>query len=422
MELDFSEKFAKKMDRDDQLNSLRNLFYFPKFKNKDCIYFNGNSLGLQPKDSKLILNKEFEDWANMGVDGHFKAKTPWISYHKIFTNSISNLLGAKNEEVIVMNSLTVNLHLLFSSFYRPTKDRYKILCESNLFPSDRFVIESQIKFHGFDIDDALIAVTPRKGEYIIREEDIVEKIKNNSGQISLVFLGGVNYYTGQVFDMQMISRYARKYGAKIGFDLAHAIGNVKLKLNEWGVDFAAWCSYKYLNSGPGNVGGAYINKKYHKKDLFRLAGWWGHKEKSRFKMGENFHPILTAEAWQLSNAPIFGMSVHKVALDIFDEIGIEKLILKSKKLTNYLEYVINLLFDESKKFNAKIITPSQSEKRGCQLSVLINHNADILFKNISNLGVKIDYREPNVLRIAPVPLYNSFYDIYLFGEKLKLCL
>lgn len=410
--------FAKQQDKSDSLSKYRDRFYFPQHNGRDVVYFTGNSLGLQPKSVKEFIDQELNDWAKYGVEGHFNAKHPWFSYHEILTEKVAKIVGALPSEVVVMNQLTVNLHLLMVSFYRPTKQRYKILCEAKAFPSDQYVLESQVKFHNLHPEDAIIEVEPRKGEHGIRHEDILSTIEKNKNELALVFIGGVNYYTGQVFDMKSIAGAAHTAGASVGFDLAHAAGNIKLKLHEWNVDFASWCSYKYLNSGPGSVAGVFVHEKHHKSDLIRFSGWWGHDKTTRFKMEKGFKPIPTAEGWQLSNAPVFSMAAHNASLEIFHEAGMDKLIEKSHKLTGYLEFVIqeiNSGFPASDPL--EIITPP--ENRGCQLSFVAHGRGKKLFEKLTENGVVADWREPNVIRVAPVPLYNSFEDVFRFGELLK---
>ncbi len=414
---EFSLECAKKLDQNDKLNSFRNQFHLPTFKN-DLIYFTGNSLGLQPKSVKTYIQTELDDWAKWGVEGHTHAENPWMPYHELLTKKIAKIVGAKNSEVAVTHSLTTNLHLLMVSFYRPKGKRIKILCEKKAFPSDQYALQSQVKFHGFDPKDTIVEIAPRKGEYTINIEDIVRKIEELGDELCMIMIGGVNYFTGQVFDMETITKAGHKVGAIVGFDLAHGVGNILLNLNEWNVDFAAWCSYKYLNSGPGGVSGYYINEKHvSNKKIPRFAGWWGHNKEDRFMMPDQFSPIPTAESWQLSNAPIISMAVHLASLEIFEKVGMNKLREKSIQLTNYLEYVINEI-NIVKNNCLEIITPKDVSKRGCQLSIVAHESNKLLFDKISDAGVVADWREPNVIRVAPVPLYNSFEDVYRFGEAL----
>lgn len=417
MKFENTLKFAKRLDRDDPLKNFRSRFFIPKHNGKDTIYFTGNSLGLQPKTVKEYVNQELDDWAKLGVEGHFQAKNPWLPYHETFPQQLSKIIGCRPEEVAVMNSLTVNLHLLMVSFYRPTKERYKIICEYKAFTSDQYAMESQVKYHGFDPGDAIIEVKPREGENTIRTEDILSTIQQFSHSTALVLFGGVNYYTGQLFDMKAITKAAHSVGAYAGFDLAHAAGNVELQLHDWGADFACWCSYKYLNSGPGAVAGIYIHEKHGRNtELPRFAGWWGYTKETRFKMEKGFKAIPTAEGWQLSNAPVLAMAAHKAALDIFDEAGIDNLHKKREQLSGYLHYILNDINGRQAEKVIEIITPANDKERGCQLSMLMLQRGKEIFNELSKQGVMADWREPAVIRVAPVPLYNSFEDIWQFGN------
>ena len=361
-----------------------------------------------------------EDWASHGVEGHFHARTPWVSYHEIYEEQLAQIVGALPEEVVVMNQLTVNLHLLMISFYRPTKDRYKIICEAKAFPSDQYAFQSQVKLHGYQPDDAIIEVHPKNGQATIDHEDIIETIKKHGQETALVIFGGVNYYSGQVFDMQAITKAAHEVGANCGFDLAHAAGNIHLELHDWNVDFACWCSYKYLNSGPGGVAGAFIHQRHvNNESLPRLAGWWGHNKDTRFKMDKNFQPIPTAEGWQLSNAPVLSMSAHKASLDIFIEAGMHNLVAKGKMLSGYLLFILNEINQHTNKKIIEIITPQEENQRGCQVSMLMLKDGKKIFDTLIQNGVIADWREPNVIRVAPVPLYNSFEDVFNFGMILQ---
>lgn len=412
--------FAKQMDAADPLRSYRERFHFPQHNGRDVVYFTGNSLGLQPKSAREYINHELDEWAKHGVEGHFLAKNPWFSYHEILTEAAARIVGATPREVVIMNQLTVNLHLLLVSFYRPTKQRFRILCEYKAFPSDQYVLETQARHHGFDPDDAVIEVKPREGEECIRHEDIIATIEKYKDSLALVFFGGVNYYTGQVFDMKTISEAAHRAGAIAGFDLAHAAGNLKLELHNWNVDFASWCSYKYLNSGPGSVAGIFIHEKHLEGDLPRFGGWWGHSKEKRFLMEKGFLPIKTAEGWALSNAPVFSMAAHKASIDIFDEVGMDALCAKSSKLTDFLEFIIDdINKSQDKDHQLSIITPRDKKQRGCQLSIVAHGRGKALFNKLVEQGVISDWREPNVIRVAPVPLYNSFEDVYRFGEILR---
>lgn len=408
------------MDEQDPLRHFREMFFIPILFGKESIYFTGNSLGLQAKRTQDYVVDELEDWASLGVEGHFHARNPWLSYHEQFPRLLSKIVGCKQQEVVVMNQLTVNLHLLMVSFYRPTKDRYKIICEAKAFPSDQYAFESQVKFHGFDPGDTIIEVSPREGEHTIRQEDIEAIIEQNQASVALVLFGGVNYYTGQLFDMEAITRAGQKAGAVVGFDLAHAAGNVSLQLHDWDVDFACWCSYKYLNSGPGGVSGVYIHERHiTNPDLQRFAGWWGYRKDTRFKMEKGFDPVPTAEGWQLSNAPVLSMAAHRAALEVFDEAGMEAIHAKRVLLSGYLHFILSVINTGADKDSIEVITPSEEEHRGCQVSLLVKHHGRNLFNELTKAGIIADWREPNVIRIAPVPLYNTFEDVYRFGFILQ---
>jgi kynureninase len=412
--------FAKQLDEKDELKSFRSKFFIPQHEGKDTVYFTGNSLGLQPKSTPAYIQQELNDWAQFGVEGHFHAKNPWLSYHEIFPKLLAPIVGAMEDELVVMNQLTINLHLLMVSFYQPTKERYKIICEAKAFPSDQYALESQVKFHGLNYADAVIEVAPREGEYTIRLEDILSTIEQHKDSVALVLFGGVNYYTGQVFDMPTIVKATHAVGALCGFDLAHAAGNVELKLHDWNVDFACWCSYKYMNSGPGGVSGVFIHQKHITNEaLQRFAGWWGYKKSTRFKMDKGFEPIPTAEGWQLSNAPVLSMAAHKASLDIFEEAGFNKLVLKSKQLAAYLHFILKNINQQQTEKVIEIITPSDEAEHGCQVSMLMLKDGKKIFDELMKQGVIADWREPNVIRVAPVPLYNSFEDIYRFGEIIS---
>lgn len=415
-----TESFARKMDEQDALKHFRERFYIPKQESgEDVLYFTGNSLGLQPKTTRDYIEQELKDWENFGVEGHFAAKNPWMPYHELLTNQMAKIVGAKPIEIVVMNALTVNLHLLMVSFYRPTQERNKIVIEAGAFPSDQYAVKSQIKFHGFNVENSLIELKPRENEFVLRTEDIEKTIADNADSIALVLLGGVNYYTGQKFDFQRICEAGHKAGATVGFDLAHAAGNVALELHDWNADFAAWCSYKYLNSGPGGIGGVFVHERHSENfDLPRFTGWWGHDKETRFLMRDEFVPIRGAEGWQLSNPPIFQMASLRASLEIFETAGMKNLVEKSKKLTGYLEFLLNEIKDE----RISIITPSNENERGCQLSIRVKDADKNLFKAITERGVIADWREPDVIRVAPVPLYNTFTDAFHFVEILKDCL
>lgn len=420
MTFENSLTFAQQQDSQDELSAFRDKFHFPVINDKRVLYFTGNSLGLAPKSAKEYVNAELDEWAKWGVEGHFEAKNPWVSYHEILTPASAELVGANESEVVCMNSLTTNLHLLFVSFYRPSQQRYKIISEAKMFPSDRYLLETQIKHHGFAPDDAIIEVAPREGEHLIREEDILAAIENHKNELALVFFGGVNYFTGQLFDMKKLTQAAHDVGALAGFDLAHAVGNVPMQLHDWQVDFAAWCTYKYLNSSAGNVGGIFVHDKHgDNTDLPRFGGWWGHNKERRFLMENTFEPMSGAEGWQLSNVPIMGMAVLKSSLDIFQAAGMANLRAKSLQLTAYLEFVFNDIVSQFSDIELEIITPTAPEERGCQLSVKLVGTDKSFFKALTQAGVVADFREPDVVRLAPTPLYNSFEDVYLFGQTLK---
>lgn len=411
--------FAKLMDAQDPLAKYRDQFHFPVIDGKEVIYMTGNSLGLQPKSARAAIETELDDWAKWGVEGHFNAKYPWYAYHEFFAEKASRLVGAKPSEVVIMNGLTVNLHLLMISFYRPTPERYKILCEKKAFPSDQYAVESQVRLHGYDPADAIIEFGPREGEHNMRTEDILELIEKEGDSIATIMFGGVNYYTGQLLNMKAITEVGHKAGAMVGFDLAHAAGNALLDLHDWDVDFACWCSYKYLNSGPGSVAGAFVHERHaNNPELIRLAGWWGYDKETRFEMKPGFKPMSGAEGWQLSNAPVFSMAIHMASLAQFDEVGMPALRKKSDLLTAYMEFVIDELSADFESGDFEVITPRDIEQRGAQLSILVHGQGKEMFDRLTALGVIADWREPNVIRVAPVPMYNSFEDVFRFGEAL----
>lgn len=429
------------LDEADQLSRFREQFHMPLHTDgSEVVYFTGNSLGLQPKTTRDHIEQELKDWANLGVEGHFHAKNPWMPYHEFVTEPLARVVGAKPGEVVAMNSLTANLHFLMVSFYRPTATRYKIVIEKNAFPSDQYAVQSQILFHLAAkmqrseeiLKDALIELVPREGESTLRTEDIVERIDREGDQIALILLGGVNYYTGQAFNIKAITEAGHRNGCIVGFDLAHAAGNLELNLHNDGVDFAAWCSYKYLNSGPGGIAGIFVHERHAKNfELPRFAGWWGHDKQTRFLMGDKFMPIEGAEGWQLSNPPIFELAALRASLEIFDEATMPALRAKSLKLTAYLEKLLAEINDD----RIEIITPRDPERRGCQLSIRVKAHLETrgsasepaasnkkLFNALTARGVIADWREPDVIRVAPVPLYNNFNDIQRFSEILKDCL
>ncbi len=408
----------REIDKADALNHFRNQYLIPQAPDgSSCIYLTGNSLGLQPLGARKYILEELEDWAKWGVEGHVHSRRPWVNYHRFFSDSLAKIVGAKSEEVVAMNGLTTNLHLLMVSFYRPKGLRRKIICEAKAFPSDLYAFKSQIRFHGGQESD-LIALKPRNGEHLLRTEDILQAIEEVGNELALCLLGGVNYYTGQWFDMPQITLAAKAHGAFVGWDLAHAAGNVPLELHKWQVDFAVWCSYKYLNSGPGGVSGVFIHEKHHGLNhIPRFEGWWGHNAENRFKMPDNFEPMPTAEAWQLSNAPILSMAAHRAALDLFDEAGMPALREKSLKLTAYLESILNSV-QERFKTGWEIISPKNPNERGCQLSLLTGADGKNLFDYLTAKGVVADWREPNVIRMAAVPMYNSFEDLFNLQNHL----
>lgn len=409
-------EFAQSLDNNDPFKEYRNKFHIPAGKEGiELIYFAGNSLGLQPKTVRQYVEQELLDWEKMGVEGHMFARNPWLPYHEFLTDQTAALVGALPEEVVNMNSLTVNLHLMMVSFYRPTPSRNKILIEANAFPSDHYAVQSQIKYHGYDPEESLVEMKPRPGEDIIRTEDILEKIENDGESIALIMFAGVNYYTGQAFEMEKITDAGHKKGCFVGFDLAHAAGNLKLDLHNWDCDFAVWCSYKYLNGGPGAIAGAFVNKR-HLLDMTipKFWGWWGQDKATRFLMDHDFRPIPTVESWQLSNPPILQLAALRASLDIFHEAGMDALREKSELLTGYMEYLVY----ENNNGNIEIITPENKTERGCQLSIRAKQNGKFLHKKLNSAGVICDWREPDVIRCAPVPLYNTFMDIWKFIEIL----
>ncbi|MBD3891743.1 kynureninase [Olleya marilimosa] len=409
--------FAKQLDDQDQLSDFRQQFHIPKDKNgKDLIYFCGNSLGLQPKITKTYIDQELQDWANLGVEGHTEGKNPWLHYHEFLTDTMANIVGAKPIEVVVMNSLTANLHFMMVSFYQPTPKRYKILIEADAFPSDKYAVESQLRHHGYDDKDGLILWKARKGEELANYDDLETILNEHGDEIALVMIGGVNYYTGQFFDLKRITDLGHKHGCVVGFDCAHGAGNVQLNLNDSGADFAVWCTYKYLNSGPGSLSGAFVHERHaNNKDLNRFTGWWSHNKKTRFRMRDEFDQLPGAEGWQLSNPPILSMAAIRASLDVIKEAGFDKLCEKSKLLTGYFEFLINQLNNK----DIKIITPSDPNQRGCQLSIQVKNADKSLYDKLTNAGVITDWREPDVIRCAPIPLYNSFQDVYNMVERLK---
>jgi kynureninase len=409
--------FAIAADARDPLAHFRERFFLPKTKSgEECIYLCGHSLGLQPKTTQSYIEQELSDWAELGVEGHFHGRNPWMPYHRLLTSQTATLIGAQPEEVVVMNSLTVNLHLMMASFYRPTKQRHKVLIERGAFPSDQYAVQSQIRFHGSDPATSLLELTPREGESCLRDEDIEALIDREGESIALILLGGVNYATGQLFDMEKITQAGHRKGCVVGFDLAHAAGNVPLRLHDWGPDFSVWCSYKYLNGGPGCVAGCFVHER-HARDLQvpRFAGWWGHDEKIRFQMGPEFHPMPGAEGWQLSNPPIFALAPLRASMEIFAEAGIDSLRTKSLSLTAYMEFLLRQQPASSLEFS--IITPREPHRRGAQLSIRLHHQGRELCDRLVAAGVIGDWREPDTFRVAAVPLYNSYQDVYRFVQR-----
>jgi kynureninase len=408
------ENFAIAMDERDPLKGYRERFLFPVTASGDCVYLCGHSLGLQAKTAATYIQQELEDWAHLGVEGHFRAQSPWMPYHRLLTEQTAKLVGAKPLEVVVMNSLTVNLHLMMVSFYRPTKERHKVVVERGAFPSDQYAVQSQIRFHGFDPTISLIELTPRAGESCLRDDDIDSLIEQEGDYIALIMLGGVNYATGQAFDMARITRSGHARGCVVGFDLAHAAGNLRLKLHEWGPDFAVWCSYKYLNGGPGCAAGCFVHERHAREwNLPRFAGWWGHDEQSRFEMGPNFQPMPGADGWQLSNPSIVSLAALRASMDIFHEAGMERLRAKSVSLTGYLEFLLS----QNASANFSIITPLEKERRGAQISIRVRQNGRVLCERLAREGIVGDWREPDTFRVAPVPLYNSYRDVFRFVQR-----
>lgn len=416
MQFQNSLAFAQQLDQGDTLREYRDAFHFPKIKGEEVIYFTGNSLGLQPKRTREYVDEVMNDWADLAVEGHFHADKPWWDYHERLAAPLAKVVGAKVSEVSVMNTLTVNLHFLMVSFYRPTARRYKIICEEKAFPSDQYMVQSQVRFHGLDPKDAVVEIKKRDGEHFWRTEDILQKIDEIGDELALVLIGGVNYYNGQVFDMEKITQAGKSAGAFVGWDLAHAAGNVELKLHDWNVDFASWCSYKYMNSGPGNASGLFVHEHYlGTKEIPRFEGWWGTKKETRFLMKPEFEPTENADAWQVSNPPVLSLAPYLASLELFDKVGMDVLISKRKTIVAYLEFI---LFDIANELGAafEIITPVQ---RGCQLSVLLHGEGKALFDYLTDSGVITDWREPNVVRLAPAPFYCSYEDMYRFGQILK---
>ncbi|MEZ4976025.1 MAG: kynureninase [Flavobacteriaceae bacterium] len=409
--------FAKELDQNDPLKSFRSQFHIPKDSHgNELVYLCGNSLGLQPKLTKSYINDFLDDWATLGVEGHVEGNNPWLPYHEFLTEKMAKIVGAKPLEVVVMNSLTANLHFMMVSFYKPTAKRYKILIESDAFPSDKYAVESQLRHHGFDDKEGLLLWKPRTGEELLRYEDLENILKAHGNEIALIMIGNTNYYTGQFFNMKRISQLGHQYGCMVGFDCAHGAGNVNLQLHDSEADFAIWCSYKYLNSGPGSLSGVFVHERHaYDKNLNRFTGWWSHNKQTRFNMRQEFDVLPGAEGWQLSNPPILSMAAIKASLDVFSEAGFDRLLEKSKKLTGYFEFLLKQLGEDT----IRIITPENVEERGCQLSIQVKNADKALFDKLTQAGVIADWREPDVIRCAPVPLYNSFEDVYKMVERLK---
>ena len=409
--------FAKELDQNDPLKSFRSQFHIPKDSHgNELVYLCGNSLGLQPKLTKKYINDFLDDWATLGVEGHVEGNNPWLPYHEFLTEKMAKIVGAKPLEVVVMNSLTANLHFMMVSFYKPTAKRYKILIESDAFPSDKYAVESQLRHHGFDDKEGLLLWKPRTGEELLRYEDLENILKAHGNEIALIMIGNTNYYTGQFFNMKRISQLGHQYGCMVGFDCAHGAGNVNLQLHDSEADFAIWCSYKYLNSGPGSLSGVFVHERHaYDKNLNRFTGWWSHNKQTRFNMRQEFDVLPGAEGWQLSNPPILSMAAIKASLDVFSEAGFDSLLEKSKKLTGYFEFLLKQLGEDT----IRIITPENVEERGCQLSIQVKNADKALFDKLTQAGVIADWREPDVIRCAPVPLYNSFEDVYKMVVRLK---
>ncbi|MFN6963667.1 MAG: kynureninase [Pyrinomonadaceae bacterium] len=415
-----TEGAAEQLDAADPLRKFREQFHFPLARDgRPVVYFTGNSLGLQPKTTRAYVDQELDDWARLGVEGHVHAAHPWLPYHEFLTEKMARVVGALPAETVVMNSLTVNLHLMLVSFYRPRGERRKIMIERGAFPSDRYAVWSHIATRGLEPAKCLVELAPREGEATLRTDDIVAAIDEHGDELALVMFGGVNYYTGQAFDMPAITAAAHRVGAVAGFDLAHAAGNLEMRLHDWDIDFAVWCSYKYLNAGPGGVAGAFVHERHAENfEIPRFAGWWGHDKRTRFLMGPEFVPLAGAEGWQISNPPILQMAALRASLDIFDEAGMSALRDKSVRLTGHLERLLDSLGDE----RISVITPRDPQARGCQLSIRVRESDRSLFDSLIARGISADWREPDVIRVAPTPLYNSFSDVNAFVHVLRECL
>ncbi len=409
--------YAHALDKADALATYRAQFYLPRMPDgTPQIYFVGNSLGLQPRGASKYVNEIMEAWAELGAEGHVQGERPFKPYHENLTPALAQLIGAQSAEVVAMNNLTVNLHLLMVSFYRPTPQRFKIVMEKGAFPSDVYAVKSQLRLHGYSPEHALVYLAPRPGEDTLRTDDIAAYFEREGSSVALLLLGGVNYYTGQYFDLQSITRSAQAAGAQVCIDLAHAIANVPLRLHDWGIDCAAWCGYKYLNGGPGATAGIFVHEKHHtSKDMHRLEGWWGHADATRFKMLPDFTPSMGAEAWQLSNPSVLGMAPLIASLQLFQEAGIERLRAKSERLTGYLQFMLDALHSD----RIQVITPQAPQARGCQLSIRVKGGDKRLHTALVQQGVQCDWREPDVVRVAPAPMYNTYEEVYRFVQILK---
>lgn len=420
MSFDTSLEFALRADASDELNHFRIRFIHPTENGKEQVYFLGNSLGLQPKSTQAAIKEVLDQWASFGVEGFFKGKNPWLQYHDQLTGPLSKIVGALPSEIVVMNQLSVNLHLMLVSFYRPEGKRKKILCEAKAFPSDQYMFETHVKHLGYDPDEVVIEVVPREGEFTLQTEDILKAIETHKDELALVLFSGLNYYTGQVFDMPAITAAGQKAGAVVGFDLAHAAGNIELQLHDWNVDFACWCNYKYLNAGPGAIGGVYIHERFHSDtSIHRFAGWWGYEKETRFQMAKGFKPIQSAEGWQLSTPSLLLYASLKASLQLFEEAGIDRLHAKRKSLNAYLWQVLKHVNESTATPQIKFITPEEVASKGCQVSMLMLSNGKAIYDALMEKGFYVDWREPDVIRLAPVPLYNSFEEVWRMGEALR---
>lgn len=420
MQFENTLSFARLSDEKDILKDFRNEFIIPAEKGQEKIYFLGNSLGLQPKQTAAYIQRILNDWSAHGVESFFMGDDPWMDYHAHLTKTFSSIVGAKAAEITIMNNLTVNLHLMMVSFYRPQGKRYKIICEGKAFPSDQYMFESHIKHHGLDPDEVLIEINPREGEHCLHTADILNAIDENKEELALVLLGGINYYTGQVMDMKTITEAGHEAGAKVGFDLAHCAGNIPLQLHDWDVDFACWCNYKYLNAGPGSVGGAYVHERFHTdKNINRFAGWWGYKKETRFKMEKGFQPIASAEGWQLSTPHMMLWAAVRSSMDIIERAGWERIQQKRKLLNAYLWFVLDAINAAQTEKQMEFITPREEAQHGCQVSMLMLQKGKEVYDKLMSNGIYVDWREPNVIRLAPVPLYNTFEEVWKFGNTLR---